>query len=98
MPPCNQATLSALAQQLAEAANQRDWTQIGRLDDLLVQWLEQPPARDMQLRAAWLQLRRAHEQALQVCREAKVEAAQRLMMLQRKREAQQAYAWQEILG
>lgn len=98
MPPCNQASLGALAQQLAEAARARDWAQLERLDALLAQWLGQPPVRDAQLRPAWLQLRQAHGLALQACREAKTDVAQRLLQLQHKREAQQAYAWQEILG
>lgn len=98
MQPCNATTLSEMAQHLQAATAARDWTLMARLDGQLHACLGHPGARDAALHPAWLALREAHREALQACREAKAEAAQRLLLLQRIREAQQAYAWQEILG
>lgn len=99
MPSFDAAHLHAMAQHVAMAAQSADWTRLGRLDTLIQRWLKdaallKPQDADQ---PAWQVLVQAHAQALQMCSQAREEAAAQLISLQHSQEAQKAYAWQEIL-
>lgn len=102
MLACNLASLAAVAQQLRAAAAQQDWLRVAQLDQVLALWLREPQnmanvASQREWRAAWQQVREAHAQAWLACQQAKAEAGAQLQQLQQSQEAQQAYAWQEVL-
>ena len=98
MPDCNPASLQALAQQLARAADAAQWERVQQLDRLLAQWL-QSSARSTEpaMQAAWRALHVVHQRVRQQCALAKDDAVAQLRGLENAREAQQAYAWQEVL-
>ena len=101
MPSSNAAGLQSMAQQLQMAAAGQDWLRVAQLDQLLGQWLQAGavPAQSLsaEMQLAWRQVQSAHDQALQACQRAKGHARVQLDQLQQSQEAQQAYAWQEVL-
>lgn len=93
------AKLNLLAEQLDTACQTQNWNQLMLLDALLQKWLVQEHAvLSNEMADAWEKVKLSHANALTVCRQAKDEVAMQLKHLENAREAQHAYAWQEVLG
>ena len=88
------AVLVGLGSRLREAARARNWSALMRLDAevaALLRGFSREQCRPTEL-AAWMQLRTAHENALQDCQREVERLDQALVQMRRHREGWQAYA------